>query len=656
MRWVTRLFQILKGKPHDVHDPGIYHKLSLIALFAWIGLGADGLSSSCYGPAEAYLALHGHTYLSIFVALASVLTVFIISYSYSQIITLFPAGGGGYLVASKLLSPAIGMVSGCALIIDYVLTITISVASGTDAILSFAPGLLAYKFEIALLGVFVLLLLNLRGIKESVLPLIPIFALFLVGHVAAIFLSVFSHWDQLPHIFTATTEGLQSAHGELGTFGLLFVFMRSYVMGAGTYTGIEAVSNGMPILKTPRVQTAKRTMLYMSASLSFMVLGLMIAYLLAGVEASPGMTLNAVLFHQLTADWGEAGKLFTWTLLISEAFLLFIAAQTGFLDGPRVLANMALDRWLPAKFALLNERLVAQNGIIIMGGGATIMMLLSRGSVEFLIVLYSINVFITFMLSQLGMILHWWRKRHSVTDWFRRFCINGIGLLLTSIILISIFIIKFTEGGWITLFITAALVGFAFLVKRHYFQTAQVIRKINRQTAVPAISEADIAAISLNCIPTDRKTDKTAVLLVNGFDAIGVHAVNRIIAMFGDSYHHFVFVSVGIVDAGNFKGVEEMENLEQKMGYDLRRYIAYVQSHGLKADGFYTIGTDIVDEVMEMVPQIQAGFLNTVFFGGFLIFKEETFFSRILHNHTLFALQRKLCLQRIPFVAIPIQV
>ena len=149
-----RLKQTLLGKPLDPLDQGVFHKLSLVAFFAWVGLGADGLSSSCYGPEEAFLALHSHTYLSIFVALATAFTVFLISASYSQIIELFPNGGGGYLVASKLLSPNIGMISGCALLIDYLLTITISIASGTDALFSFFPvEWHAYRLEFALVAV-----------------------------------------------------------------------------------------------------------------------------------------------------------------------------------------------------------------------------------------------------------------------------------------------------------------------------------------------------------------------------------------------------------------------------------------------------------------------------------------------------------------------
>jgi amino acid transporter len=196
---IQRIKNLVFGSPLDPRDQKIFHHLSLIAFFAWVGLGADGLSSSCYGPEEAFLALGRHVHLSIFVALGTVLTIFIISSSYSQIIELFPTGGGGYLVASKLLGPSFGMVAGCALLIDYVLTITISVASGADALFSFLPpAFLAYKIEFAVGGVLLLIFLNLRGVKESVIPLVPVFLTFVFTHAFVILYGFFTHLHTLP--------------------------------------------------------------------------------------------------------------------------------------------------------------------------------------------------------------------------------------------------------------------------------------------------------------------------------------------------------------------------------------------------------------------------------------------------------------------------
>ena len=274
-KFLGRLKNVVIGGARDITDPNLFHKLSLIAFIAWVGLGADGLSSSNYGPEESFLALGRHGFLGIFVALATAVTVFVIASSYSQIVELFPSGGGGYLVASKLLSPTIGMISGCALLIDYVLTITLSIASGADAIFSFLPlALQPLKVVFAVFGVLMLTVLNLRGVKESVAPLVPVFLLFLVTHTFAIVYAIVTHVPQMGAVVQSTARDARAATAQLGSFGVFILVLRAYSMGAGTYTGIEAVSNGLPILREPRVQTAKRTMRYMAASLAFMAAGL----------------------------------------------------------------------------------------------------------------------------------------------------------------------------------------------------------------------------------------------------------------------------------------------------------------------------------------------------------------------------------------------
>jgi len=218
-------------------------------------------------------------------------------------------------------------------------------------------------------------------------------------------------------------------HSEIGTWGLIVVILRSYSLGAGTYTGIEAVSNGLASLREPRVQTGKRTMIYMGVSLAFVVGGLLLTYLLYHVTPVAGKTLNAVLIEQMTAAWpGWLGKSFVIAALVSSATLLFIAAQTGFLGGPRILANMAVDYWMPTRFATLSDRLVTQNGVVMMGAAALVVVLFTQAAVSILVVLYSINVFITFSLSQLGMVRHWWNDRANTPAWKRKLCVNGFAL------------------------------------------------------------------------------------------------------------------------------------------------------------------------------------------------------------------------------------
>jgi len=652
--YFRRLRTFIIGEPRNPLDSNIFHKLSLISLFAWVGLGSDAMSSSSYGPQEAYLALGQHTYLSVFVAISIVLTIFIISTSYSQIVELFPTGGGGYLVASKLLSPFLGMLSGCALLIDYVLTISISIASGVDAVLSFLPAnWQIIKLEFAFFVILLLILSNLRGIKESVVFLIPIFALFLIAHVILIVYALYFHSANAPIVMSNTVADTHNVINEIGLSGLLLIIVHSYSMGAGTYTGIEAVSNAVPVMREPRVQTAKKTMRLMALSLAFMAAGLMLAYVLYDVVHEPGKTLNATLFENITSSWGTFGTYFVIATLISEAGLLFVAAQTGFIDGPRVLANMALDRWVPTRFATLSDRFVTQNGVLIMGISALIMVSLTQGSVEHLVVFYSIAVFITFTLSQAGMVRHWWGVKTEVKDWKKKLFINGVGLILTVVILMSVILVKFGEGGWITLFIIAAFAAVVLIIRHHYDSVSGLIKELNANIM---IYPSSISIIKNDTPEKVNFKDKTAVLLVSGFNGLGLRALSNIFELFGGIYKNFVFIQIGVIDAGVFKGVEEVNRLQTQVNREADKYVELMSTYGYHAESFTSIGTDVVEEITKLAPDVLKKFPNTVFFGGQIVIPNETAFSRWLHNYTVFASQKKLYAEGIPFVVLPIKV
>ncbi|OGS22094.1 MAG: amino acid transporter [Elusimicrobia bacterium RIFOXYA2_FULL_40_6] len=651
---VKKLKEILLGNSKDLSDKQLFHKLSLIAFFAWIGLGADGLSSSCYGPEEAYRALGAHTNLGILIAIASAITVIIIGLSYSQIIELFPSGGGGYMVASRLLSPTAGMVSGCALMIDYVLTITVSISSGANALFSFLPPeWYHFRFYFAALMILFLIVLNLRGVKESVLFLTPIFIVFIATHLFVIVYAIVTHMFDIGATVSTTVVDFRNTTSTLGYMGAFFLLIRAYSMGAGTYTGIEAVSNGMSVLREPKVKTAKRTMNYMMISLSLTVLGLMTAYVLYKVGHVPGKTLNAVLFENIISGWNvNVGKTFLFTIIVSETALLFVAAQTGFLGGPRVLANMALDRWFPTRFSMLSDRFVTQNGIVLMGGAALLMLIISGGNITFLIILYSINVFITFFLSQLGMVRHWWQVRAEFPKWKKKLLINGVGLLLTSFILVSMIVIKFGEGGWITLFITLALVLLAMAVRRHYMNTLKLLKRLNDLVQVASIAPSEKSKKTIEFNPKE----KTAVLFVNGFNGLGLHTLFNVFRLFGAIYKNYVFVYVGTIDAGNFNSREQIDKFEKNIKEEIGKYVKFVEKNGYYAESVTVIGTDVVEESNGIATEVLERFPNSVFFGGQLVFPKETFFSKLLHNYTVFAIQRTLYSKGIPFIILPIRV
>jgi hypothetical protein len=292
------------------------------------------------------------------------------------------------------------------------------------------------------------------------------------------------------------------------------------------------------------------------------------------------------------------------------------------------------------------------NGVILMGSAALIMMLATRGSVDLLVIFYSINVFITFSLSQAGMVRHWWQVRREETGWRHKLAINGFGLVLTASILVSLTIVKFFEGGWATILVTGLLVFAAFGIKRHYTGVGVQLKRLDA-----IVEAAEIECSTIPAVPpvTDRKA-RTAVVLVNGFNGLGLHTLLNVPRMFGDTFKNYVFVQVGSVDAGNFKGVSDIDSLRSHTELEARRYVDFAGARGYGSKAFTAIGYDVVGTVMKLSREAASEFPNHVFFAGQLLFTNETNLTRWLHNHTVFTLQRRFFLASLPFVILPIRV
>lgn len=647
--------RILFGAPRDVTDPHVFHRLSLVAFLAWVGLGADGLSSSAYGPEEAYKALGSHQYLALMLIAMTALTIAVIAIAYSNLIQHFPGGGGGYLVATKLLGQHAGVVSGCALLVDYVLTITISIASACDQLWSFLPvSWQRYKFGAAFLIVGLMIILNLRGIRESVKVLAPIFLLFIGTHAVAIAYAVFSHLSRIPAVFGAARGDFHASVGSLGFWPLAFLLLRAYSLGGGTYTGIEAVSNGVATLREPHVRTGKRTMALMAVSLAFTAGGILLGYLLTGTRPVEGRTMNAVLLSNLFAGWQPGGlPAGAWLVIVSlfaEAALLVVAAQAGFIDGPRVLANMAIDSWMPHRFSQLSDRLVTQNGVFLMGAAAVAALLYTGGSVGMLVVMYSINVFITFSLTELGMARHWILERRREPRWKSQLGIHGTGLVLCLTILAVTTVEKFSHGGWITLLITGATIALAFGIRRHYTKVSIQLRKLDELfIPLPPGKTGPAAAEPGRDAPT-------AAICVTTFSGFGLHQLLSIEQLFQRHFQNFVFVSAAIVDSGTFKGAEEVNRLSADTQRMLDQYVHWAQSHGLNATSRMTVGTEAVSTVEKVCVEVAEEFPRAIFFMGKLIFQRERWHHRLLHNETPQAIQRRLQFRGLQAIVLPIRV
>jgi hypothetical protein len=403
------------------------------------------------------------------------------------------------------------------------------------------------------------------------------------------------------------------------------------------------------------VHTAKKTMLYMAISLAFTAGGILVCYLLWHAVPVEGKTMNAVLLDRVFGSW-QVGPfhLGAWLViltLVSEGALLFVAAQTGFIDGPRVLANMAVDSWVPHRFAHLSERLVSKNGILIMGIASGLLIFYTKGQVSFLVVLYSINVFLTFSLTEMGMSRFWMTDGRSESHrWKRNLAVHATGLVLCLTILFVTTYEKFAEGGWLTLVVTVSFIVLCLLIQQHYGRVRAEIKKMDEiLTTLPA--EPKPAAIK-----SIDPAQPVAVVLVSGYGGLGIHSLLGVQRLFSASFKGVIFISVGVVDAGHFKGQAEVAELKESTEANLKRYVAFAQSLGLAADFRYRMGTDVLEQAEQLCGEITRDYPRAVFFLGKLIFAKERLFYRLLHNDTAFAIQRRLQFAGLQAVILPIRI
>jgi K+ transporter len=343
------------------------------------------------------------------------------------------------------------------------------------------------------------------------------------------------------------------------------------------------------------------------------------------------------------------GQTIAFVTIFSEGALLLVAAQAGFVDGPRVMSNMAIDSWFPHRFAALSVRLTMRNGILLMGIAAIALLFYTGGSVGTLVVMYSINVFITFSLSQLGMSRFFIRRRKEDPRWFRHLSVHLVGLVLCATILVVTTFEKFAEGGWMTLLITAVVIGLCYLIRGHYLRVRQGMKALDETLLdVPIAAHGEPPAIDRNA--------PTAIQLVSGYSGFGVHTLFSILSTFPKTYKNVIFVSVAMIDSGSFKGAEEIETLEVSVKEGLTKYISLAQKLGFAADYRTALSTDVVESAVELCKEVAEEFPRSTVFTGQITFRLEKFYHRLLHNETAFAIQRRLQWDGLTTVIMPIRV
>jgi amino acid transporter len=653
--YFKRLKRIVIGAPRNPLASQHREGMLLVAFLAWVGLGADGLSSANYGPEESFLALMGYNHLALYLAVATAITVFIICLGYIQVIELFPQGGGGYRIASVLLGPKAGLVSGSALIVNFMLTIAISIASGVDALFSLLPvEWQPWKLPVEIVITLALLVANLRGIKEVVLVLMPIFLGFLVTHGGLIVLGMSMHADRLPTLVPDTITETRNLVGAIGLPAMLAVVLQAFALGGGTYTGIEAVSNNVHMLKEPRVRSARWTMAYMATSLAFTAGGLIILYLLWAVVPEHGRTLNAATFRLILEQLlGADSPVLPVVMLMTLAFaagLLFVAANTGFLGGPAVLANMAADRWVPHQFSQFSNRLVTQNGVLMMGLSAVGVLILTGGQVSIIVVLYSINVFISFALSFAGLLVHWLAELRHGRPRIGRLLLAILGTVVTGGILGVTVYTKFTQGAWMTILITGLVIGLCLMIRQYYEEHRRQMAKVD------ALFAATAPGGPVDKPPPLDPKKPTAVFLVGANTGSGMHTLLTARKLFGDRFKNYIFLRVGEIDSSSFRSEDALKQLEEEVKASLDQFVNYCQRRGMAAAAYYRLGADVMAELTQLADKVLAEYPDCVFLASKLLFQRENLVTRLLHNQTALAMQRELHMRGVPMLILPMKV
>jgi len=304
---------------------------------------------------------------------------------------------------------------------------------------------------------------------------------------------------------------------------------------------------------------------------------------------------------------------------------------------------------VPKRFKNLSERLVTQNGVLSMGLAAAAVLVYTRGAVELLVVMYSINVFLTFTLSQVGMARHWLAARRSAAPWRWRLAVNATGAIVTATILAVTTTLKFREGGWITLVATGVLIALCFLIRHHY-------RRVRRHLLSLDDSLLNLPLPERRVPPELAIEGPTAIVLVESYGGLGVHTLLSIQRLFPRLYRNFVFVSVGLVDSAQFKGVDELGALEAKVRSDLETYVGLAERMGFYAEYRFALGTDLVEELEAMCLNLVKEFRRPVVFAGQLVFERENLFTRTLHHETAFSIQRRLQFGGVQVIILPIRV
>ncbi len=562
-------------------------------------LSSDALSSVAYATEEILLVLvvagSGALGLSLPIAVAIIVLLGIVVLSYRQTIRAYPKGGGSYIVARENLGLYPGLIAGASLMIDYILTVTVSISAGTAALTSAFPALLPFTVSLCLIFIFLLTLANLRGVKESgnifMVPtyafIVCIFVLIILGLYKQATGQVATAYPELP-----VKEGLS-----------LFFILRAFSAGCTALTGVEAISDGVLAFKEPEWKNARLTLLYLGVILGIMFVGITFLVNAYHVVPSESETVISLLGRQIVGTGP-----FYFFMQVMTLLILLLAANTSFADFPRLCYFLARDGFLPRQLSLLGERLVYSNGIILLSSCAAILVVIFKGEVNAIIPLYAVGVFTSFTLSQAGMVRHWYQGKEP--GWLASALMNGLGAVATLVVLGVIISTKFKLGAWMVVVAIPIVVSLFRAIHRHYEFVA------NR------LSTEGLAPRSYIAKPKPDVVTHPAVVIVGQLNQGTIEALDyaRSIA------DEIVAVHVDIGSTDKEKLQEQWQQLESDIPLEI-------------IDSPYR---SLIEPILDFVTEFEAGHPDVFTIIIIPAFVTSKWWKSLLHNQTTLFLKTAL--------------
>lgn len=637
------------GLPHFQRPP----LLARVVLAACLGLGAATLSTASITPDQIYSNAATRMQIAFFLVLAAGGAVFFIALAYSQIIALFPAGGSGYRIAGRLLGGRAALIAGAALFLNYVVMIDVAIMAAVEMLSSLLP--LTWQLNKLWLGVFCLALLvtlNLRDIRVSALLLILVALAFAATHLSLILYGIVAHANGFSILVFSAPSHADVLIAQLGWSGVIGVLVPAFALGGVSYAAVEALSGSASGGVGSHLAIGKLAMLTMVLVLALMATGLCLLLLLWDVHPAAGQPMMAVTFTALVDSLGVASPWLRQALLALmlglQVALLLLVANLGFSGSRKMLSHMAADSWVPHQFRYLSTPLVSQNGVFLVAVVALIILAWSGGELDTLMIVYALWGLVAMVISLSALCRHWWLQRRLAMSWYWRLSLSSLALVISLLVLGELLLNTSSGGAAMAIILLVVLCLLCFYIRSNYRQTKYAIRVLDQVFASQPFGT------NLSVIPL-QPTAPTAVFVVGTSRGSGLHALLWVQRMFPGHFKNFIFVNARTAAIVADADADTLTHMRVEANATLQFFVEFCRSHELASAAYLGFGSDAVEEVSKLCQEVGKDYPQSIFFASKLIFDQDNWFIRLLHNQAALAIQRRLHTNGLQMLILPMK-